>query len=182
MGAPIICFFPFTPVFWEDTYTDYTGGEWYCVYGPLNYRPPGDVLGSPTPPPPEFTYYAGRCMQKLGGIYEKGPVRHDDVAGVKRNRDDEIVEEWASGFFPVSVWRATWKTNCPRNELTGEPECIYVAGYVKHRSTAEPCRKSLPKVDKGRYDTINSRRYLTNWTDYHLLRRNCQDWASEVLR
>ena len=178
-SAPIICFYDDvqgTP-FWDDYQL-----EWYCIYGPLHYRPPGDVLGSPTPAPPEFVHYVGRCRQRLGGIVQWGIIRHDDVAGVKRDDEDEIVEDWRAGFYPVSMWQATQDTACPPNYLTGEPECVYVAGYTNHKSTAGPCRRNLPRVDKARYNTVKTRVSTEGWTDYHLLRQNCHDWASWILR
>ena len=56
---------------------------------------------------------------------------------------------------------------------------IYVPGHHRHAATST-C--ALPRVSRVRFEELRSRARRVVWTDYHLILRNGQHWAAEVIK
>ena len=153
---------------WEDTYSvDVT---WWCA-------PSYSILISP------ITYHVGACASAPVASFNFPPVgvfRHDQVEGYVTTfgLPNSKSTEWSSGYFPDPPNYN--KVVIARNALIywlGGGE-IYVPGAAQHRSEVS-C--TLPQVSKGRYEAVNSKRKTLNWNEFHLIVKNCQHWANEVL-
>ena len=143
------------------------GNRVTCVRPPPNDGGGGGGGGgTPTP----RAYHAGICPRPLEGIpIAFGPLRHDDVQSYRSGRS----EESTSGFYATDMGAAidaAWKWVLNR-------KMVYVAGHHEHSSTST-CTLSF--VSEDVFNDVRSNASTIIWTDYHLLRRNCQDWAAEV--
>ena len=123
-------------------------------------------------------YRAGICERNLGPFpFRIGLVRHDDVQsyrGVGEVRSDERT----SGFYAADDAEAIEAAAV----YLASGIIAYVDGEHRHSSSTAGSDCELPVVDKATFDTIRSRAQTIVWTDYHLLTRNCQHWAAEVVR
>ena len=59
---------------------------------------------------------------------------------------------------------------------------VYVDGEHKHTYTTAGSDCDLAIVDSTRFHSIRSRSDRIVWTEYHLLRKNCQHWAREIVK
>lgn len=121
------------------------------------------------------TYHAGVCPRNLAGLplmYRN--IRHDDFQSYKLlsgSRSDKST----SGFFADDTGEAVaaaWEYIIARVRR-------YVQGHHRHETTSS-C--TLPEVSKNRFDKLRSRANELVWTNYHLIIRNCQHWAAEVVK
>ena len=143
--------------------------------GPL--VPGTPVIIPPKPEPePVVTYHAGTCKRALGGLPSwmfTDTISHDDVQSYKMV-DGTPESKRESGFYAVDMVEAV--INMSNEDENGEP--IYTLGEHLHDTTST-C--TLPEVDEAKFDSIRSRAQSIKWTKYHLLKRNCQHWATLVV-
>ena len=122
-------------------------------------------------------YRAGICPRNLGPLpFQIGVLRHDDIQSyrvVGTTRSDERM----SGFYAVDEGEAVDAAAV----FLASGTVSYVDGEHRHTSTTAGSDCDSPVVDKARFDTIRSRAETIVWTEYHLLTRNCQDWACAVV-
>lgn len=127
----------------------------------------------PPPPPPPLLFHAGVCPRGLGGLpWPIFSVRHDDVHSYK-SRGGVRSDERTSGFYATNMNDAI---SAALYYLATRKE-RFVTGHHEH--TSEPgC--ALAPVTEDVFNAVRSNASTMVWTDYHLLTKNCQDWAIEV--
>ena len=122
-------------------------------------------------------YRAGICARNLGPFpFPIGIVRHDDVQSY-RVVGTTHSDERTSGFYAADEAAAV--TAAATDLLLGTE--TFVEGEHKHSFTTAGSDCDLPVVDEARFDNMRSRSDTIVWTRYHLLNRNCQHWADEVV-
>ena len=115
--------------------------------------------------PSRFTAYLGITPSESSS----GGRRH---TGYGTNRERERMSGFYAVNFPLAILAAL-------PSIDGFGFIIYVPGEHR-REYSSTC--DLPIVSREEFDRIRSRSDEIVWTQYHLLYRNCQDWATVVVR
>ena len=132
-------------------------------------------------PPITVEYYAGICKTALSNLpFPIATIRHDDIQSYRKLTIFRY-REVTSGFFAIDADEAI------DNALTyfdilaryGREQIIYTPGELRHRSeSVDLC--PLPLVTRDLFYAYRRLAITNKWSNYHLIKRNCQHWARHV--
>lgn len=127
----------------------------------------------------------GRCIERFLWIDIPGfpASKHHDVYF----RFDTLNVEYIRGFFAKSTFAAIRQATA---YLAGKE--YYIKGEVKNvanrngvcnmQDSAYPWAENLSAVPTNPHQERYERFRTTMWTKFHIVTRNCQKWADEVLK
>lgn len=143
-----------------------------CAPTQMYYPPTNTCMGT--------AFHAGICPKGLGPLAEPiGIVRHDDVhryyssgSGDSSTRSSEV----SIGFYAVSQPDAIAKAL----QYYATRKISYTAG--EYRTTYD-ASCALQPVSRSEFNRIKGRSSWDSyrWRDYHLVRQNCQHWATYIV-
>ena len=121
------------------------------------------------------TYHAGTCPTDFAGLpFGHSLLRYRGFQSY-RLQSGHRSDASTSGFYADDIVDAVilgWV-------YLQTASVIYVPGHHRHGATST-C--TLPRVSRARFDALRSRAQRIVWTDYHLVLRNGQHWAAEVVK
>lgn len=150
-----------------------------CVQGRFGHWPYFDLLDvliQFVPPSGLPTDHLDRCPKSLGDLpYPIGFIRHDDIESYWKDGSD-IEDPSVSGFYAKNSVDAMLSAL----KFMSLEAFYYVPGEVRH--TKELYCTNIQEVPYYLWKLGRINAKTNTWSNYHLIVRNCQHWATHILK